>query len=68
MLVLLDETVQQVRVSPAKALSDSVGLGLHPVHEVAGGRVHVSWYTGEEGKKMQPKKQKICSASFNHRD
>src|SRR6478672_6954420 len=52
MLVLFDETVQQLRISPAKATSDSAGLGLHPVHEVAGGRVHVSWYTGEHLKKM----------------
>src|SRR6266478_5416083 len=52
MLVLLDETVQQVRVPPAKATSDSAGLGLHPVHEVAGGRVHANGYTGEHLKKM----------------
>lgn len=52
MLVLLDKTVQQVRVSPAKATSDSAGLGLHPVHEVAGGRVHANGYTGEHLKKM----------------
>jgi len=50
--ILLDETVQQVRVSPAKATSDSAGLGLHPVHEVAGGRVHANGYTGEHLKKM----------------
>src|SRR5579864_5381038 len=52
MLVLLDETVQQVRVSPAKATNDSAGLGLHPVHEVAGGRVHANGYTGEHLEKM----------------
>ena len=39
MLVLLDKTVHQVRVSPAKATSDSAGLRLHSLHEVAGGRV-----------------------------
>ncbi len=61
MLVLLDEAVQQVRVVPAKALSDGAGLGLHPVHEVAGGRIHANGYTGKEGKKMQPKtKDLLC--------
>ena len=52
MLVLLDKTIQQVRVSPAKATSDSFGLGLHPVHEVAGGRVHANGYTGEHLERM----------------
>src|SRR6476620_3722380 len=46
MLVLLDKTVQRVRVSPAKATSDGAGLGLHPV------RVHANRYTGEHLKKM----------------
>jgi hypothetical protein len=51
MLVLLDETIQQVRVSPAEPSSDRAGLGLHPVREAAGGRVHPSAYTGERPKK-----------------
>src|ERR1051326_6830725 len=65
MLVLLDETVQQVRIPTAKALSDSAVFRLHPVHEVAGGRVHVSGYTTQEGKKMQPKKQKTAVGITN---
>ena len=44
--------VQQVRVSPSKAASDSAGLGLHPVQEVAGGRVHANGYTGKHLKKV----------------
>ena len=33
-------------------VGDLTSLGLHPVHEVAGGRVHANGYTGEHLKKM----------------
>ncbi len=53
MLILLDETVQQVRIAPAKTTSYGAGLGFHRVHEVTSYGVHATGYTGEGGKKMQ---------------
>jgi hypothetical protein len=34
MLILLDQTVEQIRVATAKTTSDGAGLGLHPIHEI----------------------------------
>src|SRR5580704_12366277 len=53
MLILLDQTVEQIRIATAKTTSDYAGLGLHPIHEIAGCGVHATGYTGEAGEKMQ---------------
>src|SRR5262249_46959459 len=42
-LVLLDETIQQIRIAPAKTASDCAGFGLHAHHEVVCRGVHASW-------------------------
>src|SRR6267378_1571626 len=51
MLILLDETVQQVRIAPAKAASNCAGFGLHAHHEVICGGVHATGIYGRGAKK-----------------
>src|SRR6266850_5453975 len=53
MLILLDETVQQFRIAPAKTASNCAGLGLHALGEVICCGVHAIGYTGEDLRKMQ---------------
>src|SRR6266481_727427 len=42
MLILLDETVQQVRITPAKTASNCSGLGFHRIHEAISYGVHAT--------------------------
>jgi hypothetical protein len=40
MLILLDETVQQVRIAAAETASNCASFGFHRIHEVIGCGVH----------------------------
>ena len=51
MLVLLDETVQQVRIAAAETASNCAGFGLHRIHEAISYGVHATRTYGRGGKK-----------------
>jgi hypothetical protein len=52
-LVLLDETIEQVRIAPAQTAGNYAGLGIHSIQEVICSGVHATGYTGECTGKMQ---------------
>src|SRR5438876_10674016 len=61
MLVLLDQAVEQVGMPATQAASDLGVLMLHPGHEIAGGRVHVTHEYGRVKKKdPNPPSASVC--------
>ena len=53
MLVLLDEAIEQVRISTSKSASDLGALLRHRGLEIESSRVHTTGYTGAGGEKTQ---------------
>jgi len=51
MLILLDETVQQVRVAPAETASNCAGIGFHRIRVAISYGVHATRIYGRGGKK-----------------
>src|SRR5260370_33935685 len=50
-LILLDETVQQVRIAPAETASNCAGIGFHRVREAISYGVHATRIYGRGDKK-----------------